>query len=81
MAKASVITPVTSPEPAFDRRWPSRVEYTSPTVIELLRQPPSGPVEVDPDSNVDDDADDASGVARGLVIWVPIGASMWGAIG
>ena len=71
--------PTNQPEPAGDRRWLGR--DTSPTLTELLRLPPSGPVEVGPDASIDDDADDGLGVAHGLAIDVLTWASKWGAIG
>ena len=82
MAKASVVDiPITLPDSAVDGRWASRVRYKSPTLIERLRRPPSGPVETDPDNNMDDNENDGFGAARGLIFGVLIGSSMWGAIG
>jgi hypothetical protein len=76
MAKASVVDiQITLPDPAVDGRWASRVRYKSPTLIERLRRPPSGPVDMDDNEN------DGLGAARGLIFGVLIGSSMWGAIG
>ena len=75
------VLPTASLEPAFDGRWPDRVEYMSPHQIELLRRPPSGLVEAGPADGRDDDTDDDFGLTRGLAIGILIGAHMWGAIG
>jgi hypothetical protein len=53
----------------------------SPVLIGLLRRPPSSPVEGDAAYGCDDDTESDFGLARGLVIGLPIGAGMWGAIG
>jgi hypothetical protein len=77
MAKASVVDiPITLPEPAVDGRWAGRVKYKSPTLIERLRRPLSGPVD-----NMDDCENDGLGPARGFIFGALIGSSMWGAIG
>ena len=68
-------------EPAFDGRWPGRVEYMSPHTIELLRRPPSSLVEAYPADGRDDDTDDDFGLTRGLAIGILIAAHVWGAIG
>ena len=81
----------TRPEPNYateglrtdvERRRPGRVEYTNPALIALLRAPtPDGGKE---NREVEKDetpaATDDLAPARGMLLSVALGASMWGVI-
>ena len=76
IADPSVIAPTQSPSPvAADRRRPGRVNYTNPTLVDLLRAPPDATAE--PAETVEE-PEDGLAPARGIVLGVMIGAVMWG---
>lgn len=79
IADSPVIAPTPSPSPAAvaDRRRPGRVNYTSPTLVDMLRGQPDATAEP---AEATDELEDGLAPARGIVLGVMIGAVMWGTL-
>jgi hypothetical protein len=79
--KVADLVPQSGTDTLADRRRLGRVDYQNPHLIELLRAPgeaplPAEPVEIPADADADADPDSPA-AARGIIMGMLIGSSIW----
>ncbi len=78
MDDTPIADPVIAPPPPpviADRRRPGRVHYAKSTLIELLRQQPSGATNEEADATYE--TSDSLGPARGILIGILLSLPVW----